>query len=97
MTRHGRPIETYPLRNQLNTGLHYGKFFAKLVSPFEEREAARFNLYNWGAWRAMDPGERVIAIAYYRLSHTVEAHRQDAMSIEIERRNRLKGGPNGTP
>ncbi len=50
----------------------------KTVSEFEEREAARFNGYNWSQWIELPRSERLNAVAYVRVSELVDRHRADA-------------------
>lgn len=60
----------------------------ELVSPYEEREACRFSNYNWATWEDLPVEERATCVAHYRLNRLIQAHQQDAISREVERRNR---------
>lgn len=62
-----------------------------LVSQYEERETARFALYNWTDWQALPDLEKVFAVAHYRVQQLVEAHVQDAVQQEVNRRSKLAG------
>lgn len=95
MWRQGEDLTRLAVRDTISTGLAYEPLIPGLVSSFEERDAARYNLYNWTDWRALEHSERALCVAYYRMSHLVELHRNDAINTETVKRHKAaerKGG-----
>ena len=80
------------ISNPVRTGISFGREFGGLIPAFEEREVARFALYNWIDWLQLDPTERAACVAHYRLSNMVTMHSEDAVSREIKRRMPSPGG-----
>ena len=64
------------------------------VPEYEEREAARFGLYNWTQWQFLDRNEKASIIAQRRMSNLISLHQDDAVHIEMERRQKR---PNPRP
>ncbi len=58
------------------------------VPEYEEREAARFGLYNWTQWQFLDTNEKASIIAQRRMSNLISLHQDDAVHIEMERRQK---------
>ncbi len=58
------------------------------VPEYEEREAARFGLYNWTQWHFLDTKEKAAIVAQRRLSNLISLHQNDAVHIEMERRQK---------
>ena len=77
----------HPLRT-LDTGITYGRLLPNVVPEVEEREAARFNGYNWKEWQELSRQERVDGVAYFRIRRFIEMHQQDAQDRDMERRTR---------
>ena len=63
---------------------------AEIVPPAEERLAALHNLYNWTDWRALPMEERVMGIAWYRISRLIDLHQGDAVARDMERRQKQR-------
>lgn len=61
-----------------------------VVPEVEEREAARFNGYNWKDWQQLPQDERVDGVAYFRIRRQIGMHEQDAQEKEISRKRRRK-------
>ncbi len=57
-----------------------------LVPEYEEREAARFGLYNWTQWQFLDTKEKASIVAQKRMANLIRLHQEDAVFIEGERR-----------
>ncbi len=58
------------------------------VPEYEEREAARFGLYNWTQWQFLNTDEKASIIAQRRMSNLIRLHQDDAVHIEMERRSK---------
>ena len=56
------------------------------VPEYEEREAARFGLYNWTQWQFLDTKEKASIVAQRRMANLIRLHQEDAVFIEGERR-----------
>lgn len=59
---------------------------------FEEWEAMRFAGYNERAWLELEPDERAIAVAHYRLHDLVEMHKEDALAERVKRESEKRHG-----
>lgn len=64
------------------------------MTEYECREAARFVLVAWTDWLKLDPAERALAVAHYRLHNAVESNVADAQSqyLESQRRRESRRG-----
>jgi len=60
----------------------------ELVPTYEERETARFCLYNWGEWRKLTAEERAACVAHYRLDRWIGMYEEEAVAKEIEHRTK---------
>ena len=58
------------------------------VPEYEEREAARFGLYNWTQWQFLDTKEKASVVAQRRMSNLIRLHQDDAVHLEMERRSK---------
>ncbi len=58
------------------------------VPEYEEREAARFGLYSWTQWQFLNTNEKASIIAQRRMSNLISLHQDDAVHIEMERRQK---------
>ena len=87
MRRHGEDISSYPVHQNVNTGI---EIFSNngFVPEYEEREAAVFALIPWSEWDNLSWYERAAAVAHYRMHNIIETHVNDA--IESERRRKEK-------
>lgn len=71
---------------------------ADLVPEYDEREAARFNGYTWKEWLEFDILDaygrynRAAGIAYHRVHQMIEAHKDDALNQEMERKTKRPHG-----
>jgi len=74
----------YPVK-LLQTGISYRREFAGIVPEVEEREACRFNGYQWENWQDLPRYERVDGVAYFRIRKAIEMHQQDAQDRETQR------------
>lgn len=92
MSRNGEPITSLALHDAVRTGIEYEALIPGLVPPYEEREAALFGNYTWGAWRMLHYGDRAMGVAHYRLHLLVEMHRSDAVGAEMRRRSQRRSG-----
>lgn len=90
MTRLGRPLQTLGIKHSVETGIRIGTQFVGTIPAYEEREVARFGLYNWAEWRVLDNDEKAMAVAHYRVHNMIALHQQDAVNDELERRNRKR-------
>jgi len=84
--REGESILSYPLSEQIDTGITYESLIPDTVSPFEEREACIKNNYNWTDWQNLTWQEKSEAVAHYRLSGLLELHRNDALTRDMKRK-----------
>ncbi|KKL12514.1 hypothetical protein LCGC14_2535010 [marine sediment metagenome] len=89
MERWGEPITAYQLR-LLETGITYRRIVKDVVPEVEEREAARFNGYNWKEWLVLPKRERVDGVAYFRIRRAIDMNQQDAVRMDADRRRRHK-------
>jgi hypothetical protein len=93
--RNGEPIQSYPLNNQVSTGITWQTLVPGLVAELEEREAAISCGYTWKEWLSFDLRtfegriERASGIAHYRMHKLMEMHGEDAVSRETDRRQRM--------
>lgn len=87
MSRHGIPIEEYPIRRTLDSGIEMYSEFG-LVPEFEEREACVFSNYTWKEWLSNEWQERAQAVAHYRLHHIIDSHVQQAAEQYAKRQSR---------
>ncbi len=85
------------LKNAVPTGIDHEPILPELVPLYQEREAAKFSLYNWTDWRNLSPTERGLAVAHYRISHVIGLHQQDAVDhhVEVRKRKQQAGSRNG--
>ncbi len=74
----------------MSTGILIGSQFAGTIPAYEEREAARFGLYNWTEWRLLNNDDKAMAVAHYRINGMISLHQQDAVNNEMERRDKAK-------
>ncbi len=88
--RDGEPIELFPLKRTIRTGISFGDPRTELgmVAEYEEREAAVFAGIPWLDWLAMPMSERAACVAHARLHHMVSMHAQDAEQRDSELRDR---------
>ncbi len=91
MLRDGERIESYPLSEQIDTGITYGTLLPDTVSPYEEREACIKGNYNWQEWQELSWQDRAEAVAHYRLGLLLDLHRNDALTRDMKRRQSLRG------
>ncbi len=78
------------IKHPVETGIRLGTQLSSAIPPYEEREAARFSLYNWTAWQELSSGEKAMAVAHYRLHHMIDTHQQDALNDEMTRRSKRR-------
>lgn len=74
----------------MKTNISYGRILPWAVPELEERDAARFNGYNWQTWLSLAREERVDCVAYARLQRLVDMHQNEAQIEEMERRQRME-------
>jgi hypothetical protein len=89
VTRYGQPIQEYPLRDSVGTGISYSPIFEGLRAAVWAG-ATLDELKRWmdGAY----PNEFMARVtALYRLDGLVRQHAEDAVNRAIEKRNRKKG------
>lgn len=87
MMRNGLPLSEYILPKKIHVGLEV-ETHPGLVSDYEARDAAKFNLYNWTDWCSISSEERAICVAFFRISNAVEEHVQDAIDRSRPRQGR---------
>lgn len=92
MTRNGQPIQEMVLGEVVRTGIEYERLLPELVPSFEEREAALHSNYTPTAWRELDPWERAVCVAHFRLHILVSLHQSDAVHTEVRRRQKPRQG-----
>lgn len=90
MTRQGKPIQNLRIKHSVTTGILIGTQFAGTIPAYEEREAARFGLFNWTEWRLLNTDDKAMAVAHYRVHSMITLHQQDAVNDEMERRNKKR-------
>lgn len=59
-----------------------------LVPELEERESAVFVGYRWTEWTELDYRERARSVAHYRIHLMIDAHTQEAVHQDAERKSR---------
>ena len=69
----------------MSTGITYRRLLPGVVPVFEELEACRFANYNYQEWLKLEPEERAIHAAFYRISKLIELHGQDAVGDKVDR------------
>lgn len=87
MEKDGEPLEVQPIRT-LDTGITYRRGFPGLVPELEEREAAKFNGFNWRQWLSLPLHDRADGVACFRISKMIEYHHQKAIERETRRKTR---------
>lgn len=80
---------SYPLRT-LDTGITFRAQIAGVVTEIEEREAARFNGYNWREWQGVPRDDRIDGVAHYRLARQIDMVREDVRGREIYRQSKRR-------
>lgn len=78
----------HPLRESINTGIRIDSNVPGFVPEYEEREAARFGLYSWTQWQALNVTERANSVAHFRMNKLITLHQEDAVGTEMERRRK---------
>jgi hypothetical protein len=68
----------------VNTGIGIEPQLPGFVPEYECREVAAFAHYNWDEWLELTNGNRVRAIAHYRLHRLVDQHVQHALTQHSE-------------
>lgn len=93
IVRDGEPIQTYPLRRSIRTGISFDDVRVELgmIPEFEEREAAIFAGYSWKEWEQEKLSERAAAVACMRLSRMIDLHSHDAAMRDRERKEKARG------
>ena len=74
----------------MNHGLTVTPLVPGLVAEFEEREAARFAQLPWDDYLGLPRGERVLAVAHYRVKRDFDIHLNDAVARERRRREKAE-------
>jgi hypothetical protein len=81
--RDGEPILDVPLRHSLNAGITFSRSF----EDWEAGTSAGLNMWEWDSGK-YPPHFVDKVVAWHRLHGVVEAHVQDAMNKETERKSR---------
>lgn len=86
--RNGEPIQLYPLKDSIHTGIETDDLreILGMIPEYEEREACVFSGYAWREWLTEDIRERAAAVAHYRLHNQITRHAQDAASRWLDRK-----------
>src|SRR3989304_9199104 len=63
----GEPILNVPSAGSFQSGITFAMTAAGLVAPFEEHEARVTAGYNLLEWRSLDPHDRALEVAHFRL------------------------------
>lgn len=71
------PISSVPLPPRPSSGITISSPIKGFLPEYEEREAARFNLYNWSEWLALPRAERVESVAYHRAHLLAMIHAEE--------------------
>jgi hypothetical protein len=83
--RDGYDIAEAHLHHGVRTGLSFGRLLPPLVPLYEEMEAMRFAGYNERAWRRLEPDEKALHVAHFRVHGLVEMHKEDAVAAWVKR------------
>lgn len=65
----------------MNTGIAYGRQIQNCVPFFEEYDAMTEAGYKEEAWKTVDPSERAMIVAMYRLKKFISLHEADAVEM----------------
>ena len=90
MTRYGQPIQEYPLRDSVGTGISYSTYFESLRAAVW----ANATLDELRRWMAGEyPSEFMSTVtALYRLDGEIRQHAEDAVNRAVEKRRRKHHG-----
>lgn len=86
------PIMEVRPKSAITTGVMYPGNAFGLMTEIEEREAAKFNGYNWTEWQKLDTAEKVMAMAFMVVEHQIEMLSNDALEDETKKRMKQHGG-----
>jgi len=77
----GEPILNVPSAGSFQSGITFAMTAAGLVAPFEEHEARVTAGYNLLEWRSLDPHDRALEVAHFRLRNARRGH-EEALAAE---------------
>lgn len=72
----------------MNPQIEFETVLPGIATEYECREACIFSGYTWKEWRGLDWYERAATVAHYRVHYLIEAHVQDAVRVNSERKSR---------
>ena len=83
VSRFGTQIERAEIYSdiQVNTGIAYGRQIRGCVPFFEEYDAMTTSGYEEERWKIIDPSERAIVVAMFRLKKFISLHEADAVEM----------------
>lgn len=94
VTRNGMDIHSVGLVNSVDINIAIDSIIIEgyqLVSPLDEAKACIAFGMNWIEWQTYSNTDKANVIALYRLEKTIEAHKDDIVQIESERKSKSKG------
>ncbi len=86
MTRHGNRIESYPLRDSVQTGIRYGIHFEGVRAAVWAGATLR-ELQEWLDGKFPSRFMATV-VAAYRADGLIQAHREDAVNRAMQRKYR---------
>ena len=95
VTRDAQDIHTAPLRNSVDTNIEIQPIIIggeQLVNPLDEYLACTESNMNWVSWIRCEYSlpEKAATMALYRLNKIRDIHSDDAVQIQVERKNKTK-------
>jgi len=87
VTRHNIPIQIYPLKNRVNTGIK----FAPLYESMDACIMAGCDLERWLDGNYADEFMHLV-IAFFRMKNSIESHSIDAQQRKAELDAKRKSG-----
>lgn len=77
--------EIEPDKTGAPTGIRWRSLGPGLVPIFEEHLVRTERKYTLQEWYALDPMERAIAIAVFRIDRAIKAHQASAEAVKMEK------------
>lgn len=93
--RDAQPIHSAPLKNSVDTRIETQPIVIggqQLVNPLDEYQACISSNMDWASWIRCEYSlpEKAATLALYRLNKIRDIHSEDAVQLEMERKNKTK-------
>jgi len=86
----GEPIYRVALHETVKTGISYDGGVPGCVPFFEEHDARHAAGYTLKEWRALEPDERALEVAYLRMKRYIDLHSNEAVQRDAKRKAKRK-------